>query len=571
MITSKYIDRIVAVAVALALVFAGGLYYLGLQETAGASSSVSGKTTMPYETSVFNKKEVTEIEISVDETVWTELLKNATQETYVECNITVNGIESRNAGIRCKGNTSLSQVASSDSDRYSFKVKFDEYVSGQTLDGLDKLVLNNIFCDNTYMKEYLSYDLMSYMGVASPLYSFAHITVNGEEWGLYLAVEALDKSFARRVYGDSYGALYKVESTDMGGGMMQPGAGNGADSKRSAPEGEDVPWGEGGAASEEDDGDSGGEGVGFGGRMRGGPHISEQETAPTGEMPEGMELPGGEEMPEDMKLPDNGEAPGDAERGFGRGGKVSGASGTNLVYTDDEEESYSGILENAAYKVTDQQKQNLIAAIKGLNEGESLDEYVNTDQVLRYFAANTFLVNQDDYLSNLQHNIYIYEEDGIISPVPWDYNLAFGGFQSRDASAAVNLPIDTPVSEDTLEQRPLLGKLLEQEEYKESYHKYLQEIVSGYFENGIFENTVEYLDTLIRNYVKDDATAFCTYEEYETAIENLKQFGKYRELSVQGQLNGTIPSTEDGQKEDSSALIDAGSVDLTAMGKQGGR
>ncbi len=53
---------------------------------------------------------------------------------------------------------------------------------------LDKFVLNNMQSDNTYMKEYLSYDILSFIGVTSPLYSYAHITVNGEEWGLYLAV-----------------------------------------------------------------------------------------------------------------------------------------------------------------------------------------------------------------------------------------------------------------------------------------------------------------------------------------------------------------------------------------------
>ncbi|MDO4274401.1 MAG: CotH kinase family protein [Eubacteriales bacterium] len=567
MITSKYIDRIVAVVLALALSFCGGAYYLGTQETASASSPGSGKTTMPYETSVFNKQEVTEVEISVDEDTWAELLENATLEEYVQCNITVNGIETRNVGIRCKGNTSLSQVASSDSDRYSFKVKFDEYVSGQTLDGLDKLVLNNIFCDNTYMKEYLSYDLMSYLGVAAPLYSFAHITVNGEEWGLYLAIEALEKSFARRMYGDSYGALYKVESTDMGG-MMQPGDGKEDGGNRRTPGGERPEGMELPEAGEMSEGAQMPEGKEI---PEAGEVLEGKEMPGIGEMPDGMELPEMGGMPDDGEFPAGGKMPDGAGMGFGKGGGMWGSSGTDLVYTDDEEESYSGILENAAYKVTDQQKESLIEAIKGLNEGEDLEEYVNTDQTLRYFAANTFLVNQDDYLSNLQHNIYLYEEDGVISPVPWDYNLAFGGFQSRDASVAVNLPIDTPVSEETLEQRPLLGKLLEQDEYKQLYHEYLQEIVSGYFENGTFENTVDYLNTLIKDYVKNDATAFCTYEEYQTAIENLKLFGQYRELSVQGQLNGTIPSTEDGQKEDSSALIDAAGVDLTAMGIQGGR
>ncbi len=44
-------------------------------------------------------------------------------------------------------------------------------------------------------------------------------------------------------------------------------------------------------------------------------------------------------------------------------------------------------------------------------------------EVLRYFAANTFLVNLDSYVSNMNHNYYLYEKDGIVSILPWDYNL----------------------------------------------------------------------------------------------------------------------------------------------------
>ena len=53
------------------------------------------------------------------------------------------------------------------------------------------------------------------------------------------------------------------------------------------------------------------------------------------------------------------------------------------------------------------------------------------------------------------HNYYLYEEGGVLSMLPWDYNLAFGGFQTADASGAVNEPIDTPVTGGSLEDRPM--------------------------------------------------------------------------------------------------------------------
>ncbi len=65
------------------------------------------------------------------------------------------------------------------------------------------------------MKDYLSYQMMGYFGVDAPLCSYVYLTVNGEDWGLYLAVE---ESFLKRNYGADYGELYKPDSQSLGGG-----------------------------------------------------------------------------------------------------------------------------------------------------------------------------------------------------------------------------------------------------------------------------------------------------------------------------------------------------------------
>ena len=137
-----------------------------------------------------------------------------------------------------------------------------------------------------------------------------------------------------------------------------------------------------------------------------------------------------------------------------------------------------------------------------MNAGTDLEKYVDVDAVLKYFAAHNVVVNMDSYTSNMGHNYYLYENNGQISMLPWDYNMAFGGFQAGSASDVVNLAIDTPLSGVTMEERPILSKLLEVPEYKAKYHEYLQEIVDGYFANGKFEQTVQTLNNLITDYVK---------------------------------------------------------------------
>lgn len=147
--------------------------------------------------------------------------------------------------------------------------------------------------------------------------------------------------------------------------------------------------------------------------------------------------------------------------------------------------------------------------------------------------------------------------------------MAFGGFQAGSASDVVNLAIDTPLSGVTLEDRPLLGKLLEVPEYKEKYHAYLKEIVDGYFSGGKFEQKVASLKQLISESVKNDPSAFSTYEKFEEAVAELTKLGTLRAESIQGQLSGEIPSTSEGQKADASHLVDASSVDLTKLGSHG--
>lgn len=510
MVTSKHINKIIIGTLILAIIFTGIIMYLpGTVDTEGSS------TKMDYESKLFNKDSIVSIDIKADENDWANMLENATKEEYISCDVTINGATFSSVGIRPKGNSSLSMVAGSDSDRFSFKFEFDHYIDGQTCYGLDKLVINNIQSDTTYMKEYMSYELMSYMGVKTPLYAYTKVTVNGENWGFYLAVEALEESFAQRNYGTNHGMLYKPESMGArGNGMMNDFLNNDNAQK---PQGN------------------------FDNKMK-------------GDMGDGFP----------------GDFGGDSRGGFSGGFGGGTGGGTDLIYTDDKISSYSNIFDSEVFKGTDEDYRRIINALKNLNAGTNLEKYINVDEVLKYIAVNTFVVNLDSYFSNMKHNYYLYEEEGQLSMLPWDYNLAFAGFQSGSAGSAVNFPIDTPVSGVELSERPMVAKLLEVDEYKEKYHQYLQEIVDGYINNGTYEATISKVDSLISEYVKNDPSSFGTYEQYTAAVPVLKEFGKLRAKSIKGQLEGTIPSTTEGQNIATDKLIDASGINLSTMGSQGG-
>lgn len=560
MSTHKYMDKLCCLALVLALVLTVAFLNapsLGIQ----AASTVKG-----YESRLFDTSRVHSIDIVMDD--WEGFLEGCTDEEYVLCDLVIDNESYQNVAIRAKGNTSLTQVASYGNDRYSFKVEFDHYDSTINYHGLDKLSLNNIIQDNTYMKDYLTYQMMGYFGVDAPLCSYVYLTVNGEDWGLYLAVEGVEESFLERNYGSDYGELYKPDSMSMGGGR---GNGDqfdlenwmddqsGEEDQATVPDRQTM-------QNQRPDGMTPPD-------MENG---EQTDTMPTGKLPQ--DVPSGQlpsQMPDGQPFEDaSTDSPAadstQNDKQFGGRGGMGGSMGSSdvsLVYTDDDYDSYSNIFDNAKTDITDADKDRLIASLKQLNEGENIEDVVDVDEVIRYFVVHNFVCNFDSYTGSMIHNYYLYEENGQLSMIPWDYNLAFGGFQGgQDATSMVNYPIDSPVSGGTVDSRPMLAWIFASEEYTQLYHQYFEEFLSSYFDSGYFAQMMAQTKALIAPYVEKDPTKFCTYEEFETGVETLEQFCLLRAQSIHGQLDGTIPSTSDGQSEDRSTLVDASAISISDMG-----
>ena len=662
MSTHKNFDRICCIVLAVTIVITV-LFMCG--EKIGITSTAKA---MGYETRLFDTSKVHTINIVIDD--WDGFLETCTSEEYTACSVVIDNEAYKNVAIRAKGNTSLTQVQSYGNNRYSFKIEFDHYDSTKTYYGLDKLCLNNIIQDNTYMKDYLCYRMMSEFGVDSPLCSYVYITVNGEDWGLYLAVEGIEDSFLQRNYGNDSGELYKPDSQSMGGGRGNGGnfkmsefnaeqngqgdsstdstqsATNGqqgtppskpdsssdnaqqtadgqtnstTDSTQSATNGQQQgtppskpdgssdnaqqtadsqansttgstqsttngqqgtppskPDGSSDSAQQTADGQTNsttdstqsatnGQQQGTPPSKPDGSSDGAQQTADdqTNSTTDGTQSATNERQGTPPSKPDG--EPG--ENGGGMGGGMNGSDDVSLIYSDDEYSSYQNIFDNAKTDITDSDKDRLIASLKKLNNNEDISDVVDVDEVIRYFVVHNFVCNFDSYTGSMIHNYYLYEKDGQMSMIPWDYNLAFGGFQgAQNASALVNYPIDTPVSGGTIDSRPMLAWIFASEEYTEEYHELFAEFIENYFDSDYIPNLIESTKEMIAEYVEKDPTKFCTYEEFESGVTALKEFCTLRAESISGQLDGTIPSTSDGQSEDSSSLIKADDLNISDMG-----
>lgn len=295
-----------------------------------------------------------------------------------------------------------------------------------------------------------------------------------------------------------------------------------------------------------------------------------------GEMPENFdpsEFFGGGNVPD---MSQDGQTEGNSPGRGGAMGNMGGGMGQSdvlLQYIDDNFDSYPNIFGNTKTDTTDADQARLIKSLKKLSEGESIENVVDVESVIKYLVAHDFVQNGDSYTGSMVHNYYLYEKNGVLSMIPWDYNLAFGGFAmggTSGATSVVNSPIDTPVSGGTLESRPMVAWIFESEEYTALYHQYYAEFIADYFDSGYFEQMMDETVALISPYIEKAPTAFCTYDEFLVGVETLRQFCMLRTESVSGQLSGTIPSTQESQSADSTALVDASHITISDMGSMGG-
>lgn len=533
MIAHKHITKIIAVVMAVAVCLC--LCAVAFSSQIAAAMGDMG-ISMEYETELFDTSSILTVNILMDDADWNDMLTNATAEEYYQCDVEINGTTFYRVGIRPKGNTSLTSIASDPTtDRYSFKLEFDHYVDGQTCFGLDKLILNNNYADATNMKEALIYDMYQYLGADASLYNYAKISVNGEYWGVYLALEAVEDSFMLRNYGVQSGELYKPDSMNIGGGK--------------------------------DFGDFNADDMDFGnmtppdtqGNANQANSSAPSQTPDTVDPPQNRDS-SGETSAEPST--DSGERPSmDFNFGGGMGGFSMSGGGADLNYTDDELDSYETIWDGEVTSTKKSDHKRVVTALKNISEGNDLETYMDIDNLLRYMAVHVFSVNEDSLSGMMAHNYYLYESGGKLNLIPWDYNLALGGMGgSSDATSVVNDAIDNAFSGTNF-----FDTLMEDETYHSQYYTYLQQLVSEYIDGGGFDAFYERVRSQIDELVETDPTAFYSYDEYLTAVDTFYQVVKLRGQSIQGQLDGSIPSTEEAQRS-SDALVDASTLDISVMG-----
>lgn len=149
---------------------------------------------------------------------WQLMVNNYASKTEIPATLTIDGLTFDSVGVRFKGQTSYSQ---NPSQKKSFAIAMDYAIDGQDIMGYESLNFNNAFLDPSFLREVI-YLHMSRKHIPSAKGNFIHLTLNGEDWGLYGNIQNLSGDYLKEWFLSNDGTRWRAERTTGGGG---PGGG----------------------------------------------------------------------------------------------------------------------------------------------------------------------------------------------------------------------------------------------------------------------------------------------------------------------------------------------------------
>lgn len=160
--------------------------------------------------------------ITFHDTNWLTLLRqNYSSETEILADLEVDGETYPNVGVRIRGNTSYTALPSG-SEKFSLKVSLDAVDPDQELMGYDTLNLNNGFHDPTFCREVVYNNFVARF-IPNPRANHALVTLNGQNWGVYINVQQPDKRMLKDYFDDNDGVRIRCPNNPNGPGLTYNG------------------------------------------------------------------------------------------------------------------------------------------------------------------------------------------------------------------------------------------------------------------------------------------------------------------------------------------------------------
>ncbi len=368
----------------------------------------------------------------------TQLETNYTNDAgYIPAKFSDGKITIDSVGVCYKGNSSYN--AAGTSPKKPFKIKFNEFISGQKYYGIKILNFSNNYGDPTFLREKIAYNIAAkYMH--SPRSTFATITIGSELIGLYTQIEQIDKQFLGKYFTNDSLNLFKASD-----------------------------------------------------------------------------------------------------------------AGASLVYSGTDPSLYASQLELKTNEETNDWS-GMIAFLNYINNSDSetfcstYTNYMDPDNIAPFLAFIMTLSHFDSYVGS-GRNFYLYQtnSDGYMNFLPWDLNLAFGGY-----SNGWDVYNQSAISTSNISDRPLFNQLMKCQDFQYKYLSYIKNMINTYASTDSIQKSIDQYVNTIQTFVEADPNKFYSLSDFSTnltsklrtasgSIPGLIEFSTTRNAFLLKELQSILP------------------------------
>ena len=211
--------------------------------------------------------------------------------------------------------------------------------------------------------------------------------------------------------------------------------------------------------------------------------------------------------------------------------------GSDLIFRSNNPQKYKAIFNNTKTdNTTDEDKTRLISVLKKLrskNKEDIESSFMDFDKIIKMMAINTVLENLDNFYGATSRNFYLYEENGKLDIIPFDFNMSLG--RNGNLSA---FPLEEVDDIDIFNGNitSIFLEIIKDNSYfLDKYYNYINETIEMLYEKNYIEK-VDYIDNRVSNIVKGDKNYLYSYDEYKVEVEVVKSFIESRIEYIKNEL-----------------------------------
>jgi spore coat protein CotH len=167
----------------------------GLLAVCLASQVTSAAASAQTQDALFSDAVLQDVRLAISSRDWETLKARASEDTYYPADVIWNGVTVRNVGIRSRGASTRNGI------KPGLRVDINHYVASQEFLGLKAFVLDNMYSDDSLVRESVTMKMFAKMAFPAPREAHARLFVNNEYVGVYVLSESIDRTFIGRVFG----------------------------------------------------------------------------------------------------------------------------------------------------------------------------------------------------------------------------------------------------------------------------------------------------------------------------------------------------------------------------------